>query len=411
MFFKKKSLVESDKNARALLASAEKVFNYRCDLFSENERARIEEDVSALRSARTPDALKAASARLTETLRELGGTIFPQGIPAEFTDLVVVAAILVFGIRAFFFQPFKIPTNSMYPTYNGMTSAVCAEPLPEWRKWTERIFRSASFYEFSAPESGEIAVSFSRAERVGSSDFFEMLVGDSVLRLELPRDFSIDSVLLEKFFPDEFAKKELSLAERRNNVLRRVSAGALGRAMRGERVFIKTGIRVNAGEKFLSFRIFGGDMVLVNRFAYHFTRPRAGDPFVFRTHNIPGLGNVELYYIKRLAGTPGDKLVVSDKKLFRNGELASSADAFSKNNSRDFANEYFGYLPAAGGNGLFSMPLHKPITVPEGFYYALGDNSSNSFDSRGWGCVPVADVVGKAAFVLYPFSRNWGIAE
>lgn len=59
---------------------------------------------------------------------------------------------------------------------------------------------------------------------------------------------------------------------------------------------------------------------------------------------------------------------------------------------------YFSYL---------SSP-EDTFNVPSSTYFALGDNSYNSSDSRDWGIVPEENVVGRAAFVLWPFSSRWG---
>ncbi len=153
-------------------------------------------------------------------------------------------------------------------------------------------------------------------------------------------------------------------------------------------------------------------MVIVDRVSYHFREPKRGDPFVFRTHNIPGLNNIELYYIKRLAGTPGDLLRVSgDKKLYVNNVPANFARAFELNNAPTPEKQYFGYLPSIGAPSIYSCSLENNFVVPANYFFALGDNSANSYDSRGWGCVPANDVIGKALFVLYPFSKRWGLAD
>jgi signal peptidase I len=48
-------------------------------------------------------------------------------------------------------------------------------------------------------------------------------------------------------------------------------------------------------------------------------------------------------------------------------------------------------------------------SVPSKHYWAMGDNSPNSFDSRGWGPVSPRNLVGKGAFVYWPFSKRWGL--
>lgn len=430
MFFSGKSDKALRKQAENLLASAEKVLRYRGDLFDEAERERFDAAVADLRTAakETPldaEALKARAAALETVLQELGGTIFPQKKIPEWVELIVVAAILAGGIRAFFIQPFKIPTNSMFPTYNGMTAEICNGEESTLSKWAERIFRSASFYEIKSPASGEVLIPLRRdagtraltllppeKEMTAGSvispgkDIYRLYVGGNAVPVPVPRDFSLNSVLLKTFFP-ETEKENTPETFRWRNVFKNGQITVLPDGTPA----LRTGKTVRAGENLLNFKVLGGDMVLVNRAKYHFFEPERGDPFVFRTHHIPGLNNVELYYIKRLAGLPGDVLRVDNGKLLLNGVPADSAEAFVKNNTLLPAENYYGYFPTSGAPSIHSWQLTRDFRVPEGFFYALGDNSSNSYDSRGWGGVPAEDVVGSALFILYPFSSRWGLAE
>lgn len=430
MFFSgKKTDKALRQNAERLLLAADKVLRYRGDLFDDAEQAQFDDAVAALKSAlsgtSSESELKEKTATLQNVLTALGGTIFPQKKIPEWVELIIVAAILAGGIRAFFIQPFKIPTNSMFPTYNGMTAEVCTGDESELGKWAERIFRSASFYEVVAPESGEVLIPLrqdagtqgisllppEKASGAGSvinpgSDVYRLAVGNTLVPVAVPRDFSLSSVLLKTFFPES---EKLAVPEnlRWRDVFKTAS---LTRLPDGSPA-LRTGKFVKRGEKMLDFKVLGGDMVLVERVSYHFKNPELGDPFVFRTHNIPGLNNVELYYIKRLAGKSGDTLRVEDGKLFRNGVPADFADAVIANNTPRPEDQYYGYLPTSGAPSPYSLPLTQNCRVPEGYFYALGDNSANSYDSRGWGGVPEDDVVGKALFILYPFSHRWGIAE
>ncbi|MEO0415267.1 MAG: signal peptidase I [Verrucomicrobiota bacterium] len=51
------------------------------------------------------------------------------------------------------------------------------------------------------------------------------------------------------------------------------------------------------------------------------------------------------------------------------------------------------------------------VTLPDKKYWALGDNSFNSLDSRSWGGVPQERIVGRAAFVYYPFGHHFGFIK
>ena len=58
------------------------------------------------------------------------------------------------------------------------------------------------------------------------------------------------------------------------------------------------------------------------------------------------------------------------------------------------------------------LVLKKPLNKPNlREYAALGDNTTNSLDSRYWGPVRQFNVVGPAAFTLWPFSSHWGLIE
>ena len=111
----------------------------------------------------------------------------------------------------------------------------------------------------------------------------------------------------------------------------------------------------------------------------------------------------EKYYIKRLVGLSGDTLEVKEPVLYRNGEPISGSLAFDKNFHKD--GEYTGYT----ASGSLAPGLKEYI--PENYYLAMGDNSKGSYDSRFWGGVPEKAVLGKAVFIIYPFSGRWGIAE
>jgi signal peptidase I len=153
-------------------------------------------------------------------------------------------------------------------------------------------------------------------------------------------------------------------------------------------------------------------MLFVDRFSYHFVRPKVGSGFVFRTDLIAGLqdGTVEAdtYFIKRLVGVPGDTLEIREPVLYRNGQPITGATSFEKEFKQ--IDGYPGYRNRVPGN-FDQTYLTKPgdtVTVPPGNYFACGDNSSNSKDSRYWGFVPAAAVVGRPLFVYYPFTRRWG---
>ena len=149
-----------------------------------------------------------------------------------------------------------------------------------------------------------------------------------------------------------------------------------------------------------------GDQVFVDKFSYNFVKPHNGDVFVFRTDHIFGIvvdpETGAPFFIKRLAGLPGDALRIDPPLLYINGKLGSGL-GFRRVMSAKLP--YGGYTQ---GHDYMARP-EDSYAVPEHRYFALGDNSRNSFDSRYWGPVPEENLVGRGLFVYWPFNRHWGI--
>jgi signal peptidase I len=113
------------------------------------------------------------------------------------------------------------------------------------------------------------------------------------------------------------------------------------------------------------------------------------------------------YYIKRLVGTPGDSLQVVEPVLLSNGKPIEGAEAFEMNAER--MGEYEGYLSSVTSHD--QAPLEEPFVVPQGCYFAMGDNSDESADSRVWGPLPERALVGRALVIYYPFTKHLGVAK
>lgn len=132
-----------------------------------------------------------------------------------------------------------------------------------------------------------------------------------------------------------------------------------------------------------------GDEFYVESLTYLVTKPKRGDIIIFRTDGIPSIEPHTLY-TKRLVGLPGDRLSLSKGVLSVNDQPVS--------------------LRNRSGEIHYTSPLHArylvfdtdTVTVPAGQYFVLGDNSTNSLDSRYFGFLPVSSVVGRASFCYWP---------
>ncbi len=123
--------------------------------------------------------------------------------------------------------------------------------------------------------------------------------------------------------------------------------------------------------------LYEGERVLVNKLAYRLREPRSGEVVVFAE---PGGKNRSL--VKRVVGISGQKLEVRSGSVFLDGEMVR---------------EHYVISP--------SEDTVPPQTIDEGKIFVMGDNRSNSVDSRYFGPVAVDAVRGKAFLVFWPLSR------
>lgn len=397
-------------NAKNWIELAEKVYHYRRDAISEVLVVELQSQIANVRqllSGRSNAAkLKLGIEQLEGVMRRTGGKFYPRSTAQEYAEFFLVAAIVVLGVRTYFLQPFKIPTNSMWPSYNGMTPEVYKDPS----KAPGALAQAARFLAFGAvhkelvaPDSGKIT--FRLSLNSGGYLYFEkkpgkkwgfvpttvreyvFFIGQATVRFEVPEDFDFDWAFREAF---GLAPEQLADMARRSH--------------RGDYNYrwVELDREAKRGEKLLSFDILTGDQLFVDRVSYHFVRPKPGDGFVFRTGHISGI-EADQYYIKRLVGVPGDKIEIHDPVLWRNGAPITGAEAFGRNARHE--GKYQGY------KNIGLLDVGNVIDVPDDGYFALGDNSGNSRDGRYWGFVPRKDVVGRPLFIYYPFASHWGPAR
>ena len=174
------------------------------------------------------------------------------------------------------------------------------------------------------------------------------------------------------------------------------------------RSFIVEPFRIPSGS--MEPTLFPGDFILVNKFSYGLRlpvlnnkivslgEPQRGDVVVFRYPEDPSIA-----FIKRIVGLPGDQLEYRNKQLYINGEEATQeiVDG-SKIGFKQFL-EQLGDMKhqTQVREGYRSSDLK--YQVPEGNYFAMGDNRDNSRDSRVWGPLPEQNLIGKA-FLIW---MNW----
>ena len=166
-----------------------------------------------------------------------------------------------------------------------------------------------------------------------------------------------------------------------------------------------------------------GDHIFVDKVSWNFRKPKRGEIMVFNTKGITKLeegfvkdrkGNtVSTHYIKRMCGMPGDKLSINPPKLLVNDNEVMTPDTIrriiEKRPSHLNYPDYSGYQLAPGSEYFSSQT--DSVQLKEGEYFAMGDNTHNSKDSRYWGPVPEKNLVGPAAIVYWPITARWGRAK
>jgi signal peptidase I len=126
-----------------------------------------------------------------------------------------------------------------------------------------------------------------------------------------------------------------------------------------------------------------GDRVLVNRLVYHFHPPQRGDIIVFHPPDRPGSDP----FIKRVIAVAGDTVAVHDGVLYLNGVAVDEP----------YIKEY----PIEGD--------YPETTIADDYVWAMGDNRNNSGDSRVFGPVSLASVMGEAFAVYWPLGHVGGL--
>ncbi len=188
------------------------------------------------------------------------------------------------------------------------------------------------------------------------------------------------------------------------------------------RSFVAQPYRVPTGS--LEPTVLPNDFLLVTQYSYGLRFPIGNARFI--DIGEPKRGDIAVFhypvdpktdYVKRIVGVPGDHIVYKDKTVYVNGVEAKQTYVGDAIDYED---------PAEGGNipaKLYDEDLNgvkHPIlinpnkeddntydfTVPSGYYFALGDNRDDSYDSRYWGLVPEKNFVGKAQYILLSYDAQ-----
>jgi signal peptidase I len=389
------------KAVHAALRHARHLRHWREDLLSGDELSgllALEAETRAALKQRNLDS----AVTLADQLGDRLGTLSPHrslGWIHENVEVILVAVAVAMGVRAYFIQPFKIPTGSMQKTLYGIHSRTgyheTEHPKGYKPNWSDNVpFRYAKWMLLGeryrvvrAPVSGYL-------ERIGNDinlPSYALFVitdkyGNSLIDkpLRVPSDAADPS------------------PEHRRRVGTRYD------------LLVHDRDKIQAGQVLWEGLEWNGDHVFVDKVSWNFRKPRRGDVSVFNTHGISGI-TPNTHYIKRMIAVPGEHVQIQEPHILVDGTVVSDsgrlAGIASTNTSLrgyhldDVHGFYAAQLATAPG-----MWLYKDAngTCVSNQYFVLGDNTVNSRDGRYWGTVPEKNLVGPAFFVYWPFSRRWG---
>lgn len=395
--------------AKHLVKGARKFVHYKRDLLPPDRVAEIESRRTDLLAAiKSGDRAKVDEA--SKQIRGVCENALPREKPVgwleENVEVMFVAIVIALGLRAYYLQPFRIPTGSMQPTLNGIIGTPLAEK--DWpsfpQRMIEKVLRGRSYVKVVNDQDRSVAPNPKGPLRLDLRD------------VQMMHFFSRGAI----HFLDS---KPLKLPAPVNPCLAAGMLDAMQIAYRNGGVLPK-------GTVVCEGTIDSGDLVLVDKFSYHFRKPKRGEVFVFDTLGIRGIHErsgeqaAGSHYIKRLCGVPGDNLTIQSPNLLVDGKIAQepgiqrvirgegpysiNSNGYQLADTRE-ANHRGKIVHQHLSNPDDALSLADKARPGMREYAALGDNTGNSLDSRYWGPVKEFNLVGPAMFALWPVTTgHWG---
>ncbi len=395
------------KQAKLLLKGVTRFLDYKRDILAP---AKVEE-ISALR-AELVAAMKARDEAKIDALHDSINKACQRALPnlkssdiADNIEVLFVAIVVALGIRAFIAQPFQIPTGSMQPTLNGYNAKHTEEDTtPNFlqRLWERK--NGTTYINVVSDHDG-----FLPDEDFVTEHRWLLLFTYSQIHFR-------DGYTISVSAPKRQLEFDLGL---RTYVAApvHITTGPDGKELRTpddqrEATLRGEGKHVSKGQLLARGVLHSGDHILVNKFAYHFRAPARGEVWVFTTKHIHGIEDRNNYdkeqgsqhYIKRLVGVPLDHLEIHPPELWVNGK---AAEEFGMKRVASLKDPYIDGYVRIGVSSDSPHPLNE-VTLGKDEYFSMGDNSTNSLDSRYWGPVPQRNVVGPALLCYWPLGSHWG---
>ena len=253
------------KEAKLLLKGSQKFLHYKRDLLEAEKIGEIEsrqDDLKNAIKAKDQDAVKEASKQLRNTCeKSLAHYTAPNAVE-ENLEVFWVAIVIALGVRAYFVQPFKIPTGSMQPSLNG----IIAESKHEEEGWTAPWFGKQAVDFVMKGRTYSNIVADKDKSIVAVEDRTKFIFSRTCIRFDDGTDIVISSPMTEA----------LSIETIKPHIARMTARG----------IQFKPGTHYKKGDAIFQGTLTSGDLVLVDKFSYHFREPSRGESFVFNTRGI-----------------------------------------------------------------------------------------------------------------------------
>lgn len=426
-FLKKHNL---RKAAKGVLHEAQNALNMNRDRFEPDVIDAFEKQMTALSKLRRTGSIEALESGLTATQTLISQHALPSLSPniRELVETLVVAFGVAMSFRAYFFQPFKIPTGSMQPTLYGIHSVTVQMPedgpslfdrMPlKPLKW---LATGTWYHDVVAKSDGSVSVYTDGRKAPG---------------------YVLLSVAGESF------KVPQDAADRGDLKIPNARPPGMADNPADNRRTLASGY-VRKGDRLWSGYTTAGDQVFVNRLAWNFFPPKRDDIIVFATsypeivfskrealdrrsphadlYKVPNLPLVLIdtpirglaagqHYIKRLIGLPGETISIRHPHVYADHVKLEGFPGIDRVVAMEASipggMKYAGYrctefagMPPAG-DAVLQTP-EDVITLGDA-YLPMGDNTRNSWDGRYWGSVPRKLMLGPGSCIYWPVSRRWG---
>lgn len=176
-----------------------------------------------------------------------------------------------------------------------------------------------------------------------------------------------------------------------------------------------------------------GDYIIANKAIYRYSQPQQGDIIVFKPPEralYDFQKGKDIDFVKRLIALPGQVVEIRGGSLYIDGQQVAEPYLSSPNEFDFKLVEVDGEYWPVQYNAAFVNPPRlvadeyvastqeiqerlrnaPPAAIPDGYFLAMGDNRTGSFDSRGWGLAPLDSIIGRSEVIFWP-PRHWKVTR